>query len=318
MQHVYRLEDAQPPGPAIVAIGVFDGVHRGHQHLLKRLVQTAQQRGCVPTVLTFFPHPDVVLGRASGRYYLVTTEQRARLLGDLGVELVVTHPFDITVRRIRAADFVDQLLTRLNLCELWVGPDFALGYKREGTVDFLREQGEQKDFGLEVIGLVTNDGTGKTVSSRGIRDALAGGDVEQAAQWLGRPYRVEAEVVPGDGRGRQLGFPTANMDMWEEQVLPMNGVYAGWAHLNGESYMAVANVGRRPTFDGGIVRLEVHLLDFDRDIYGWTLAFDVVTRLRAEQRFASVDALVAQVNRDIVEGRKRLSRLTKPPGYRGK
>jgi len=245
----------------------------------------------------------VVLGRASGRYYLTTPDQRAEALGRLGIEWVISHPFDDRVRQIRAADFVDQLLEHLNLRELWVGRDFALGYKREGNVDFLREQGATKGFKLEAIELVTNDDSGTTINSSGVRAALEAGDIELANRWLGRPYRLSGTVVHGDGRGRTIGFPTANIDVWEEQVLPQNGVYAGWAHLNGETFMAAANVGNRPTFDGKIVRAEAHILDFDRDIYGETLDFDVIVRLRPEVKYNSIEALIEQMERDVEETR---------------
>jgi riboflavin kinase/FMN adenylyltransferase len=309
MQHVYRLEDASLSGPAIVAVGMFDGVHLGHQYLLRRLVATAQAQGCVPTVLTFFPHPDVVLGRAAGRYYLTTPEQRATLLSEMGVECVVTHPFDDKVRQMRAAAFVDQLLTHLKLRELWVGADFALGYKREGNVDFLRAQGEQKGFKLEVVELVTNDGNGEIISSASVRAALQAGDIETVTRRLGRWYRLEGEVVHGDGRGRTIGFPTANMDVWDQQVLPPNGVYAGWAHLNGETFMAVANIGNRPTFNGYPVTVEAHLLDFDRDIYDRNLIFDIAAYLRPELKYTTVEALVEQIGLDVVQGREILARL---------
>ncbi|MBN2305238.1 MAG: bifunctional riboflavin kinase/FAD synthetase [Anaerolineae bacterium] len=307
MQHVYDLTDASPAGPTIVAVGMFDGVHRGHQHLIRRLVDTARAQGYVPTVLTFFPHPDIVLGRAAGRYYLTTPEQRARLFHNLGVECVVTHPFNDSVRQVRAADFVDRLLTYLKLRELWVGTDFALGHKREGNIDFLREQGAAKGFTLRAVDLLTNDSSGRTISSSGIREALNTGDITRATFWLGRPYRLVGEVVRGDGRGRTIGFPTANMDLWDQQILPKNGVYAGWARLGDEVHMAVANLGRRPTFDGGIVRMEAHLLDFDRSIYGETLAFEFVVRLRDEQRFDGIDALVAQIRRDAAQARVLLA-----------
>src|SRR5690606_4911892 len=250
MRHVTELTDARPASPTIVAVGMFDGVHRGHQHLLRRLVARARENGLTPAVLTFFPHPDKVLGRAQGRYYLTLPEQRAALLGALGVEIVVTHPFDDQVRQVRAAVFVDQLLAHLKLRELWVGQDFALGYKREGNVAFLQEQGAQKGFVLEAIDLVGNDGSGAVISSSTIRAALEAGDVDRAARWLGRPYAVEGTVIHGDGRGRTIGFATANLDIWDEQMLPANGVYAGWARVGDEVLMAVANVGRRPTFEG--------------------------------------------------------------------
>ncbi len=308
MQHIFALEDAQPPGPTICAIGMFDGVHIGHQYLLRRLVETAHQRGYVPTVLTFFPHPDVVLGRASGRYYLTTPEERAALLGALGIELVVTHPFDDQVRQIRAAMFVDRLCAYLNLAELWVGADFALGYKREGNVDFLRGQAAEKGFQLEVVDLVTSDTQGHIVNSSAIRAALEAGDLDAVTRWLGRLYRLEGEVVHGDARGRTIGFPTANIDVWNEKMLPAKGVYAGWAHLGSETFMAVANIGNRPTFDGKVITVEAYLLDFDRDIYGQHLIFDAVARLRPEVKYSSVEALVAQIERDVIEGRAILER----------
>ncbi len=311
MQHVYRLADANPPGPTLVAVGMFDGVHIGHQHLLRRLVTKAHAQGYVPTVLTFFPHPDVVLGRAFGRYYLTTPEQRAALLGELGVECVVTHPFNDEVRQIRAADFVDRLLKYLKLRELWVGADFAMGYKREGNVTFLREESARKGFALEVVELVANDGNGQTVSSSNIRAALENGDIPTVTRRLGRPYRLAGEVVRGDGRGRTIGFPTANIDVWDEQVLPAKGVYAGWARLDGETFLSVANIGNRPTFSGKVVTVEAHLLDFDRDIYGRDLIFDVVERLRPEQKFNGVDELVAQIGRDVEQGRAILSKLSR-------
>ncbi len=198
MQHVYDLADAKPDRRTIVAVGMFDGVHKGHQFLVRQLVEKAQRLDCIPAVLTFFPHPDVVLGRASERYYLTTPEQRASLLGELGVDIVVTHPFNDAVRQIRAADFVDRLITHLNLGELWVGPDFALGYKREGNVEFLRAQG----LVVEVVELVSQDDNGTTINSSTIRAALQSGKVDQAAEWLGRPYRLAGEVIHGDARGR--------------------------------------------------------------------------------------------------------------------
>ena len=285
---------------------MFDGVHLGHRYLLARLVETARAEGCIPAVLTFYPHPDVVLGRASGRYYLTSPDQRAALLGSLGVELVITHPFDDDVRQIRAAAFVDRLVTHLDPCGLWVGADFALGYKREGNVAFLRAQGAEKGFSVEVVDLITNDNTGNVISSSGIRAALETGDVVRAAHHLGRPYRLEGEVVRGDGRGRTIGFPTANIDVWDQQVLPMKGVYAGWAHLNGEAFKAVANIGNRPTFDGKLVTVEAYLLDFDRDIYGQHLIFDVMAFLRPELKFSGVDELVTQIGRDVEQGRALL------------
>ncbi len=305
MKHIYNLADAHLQQPSVVTIGVFDGVHRGHQYLIRQLVEEAHSTNRLAVVLTFFPHPDIVLRGLKGRYYLTTAEQKAEQLMKLGVDLVVTHPFNDETRQIRAAAFVDRLLEHLRLNALWVGEDFAMGYKREGNVPFLMQQGTEKGFSLHVIDLVHNEGG--VITSTKIREALQAGEVEQANEWLGRSYEVVGEVIQGEQRGRKIGFPTANINVWEEQVIPANGVYAGWATLGGERFMAVTNVGVRPTFAGQGVTVEAHLLDFDRDIYGQQLAFSFDKRLRDEMKFAGIDALIAQIRADVEAGRAYLS-----------
>jgi riboflavin kinase / FMN adenylyltransferase len=304
-QHIYNLSEAHLPERSMVTIGVFDGVHKGHQYLIKRLVEEARASGRLAVVLTFFPHPDIVLRGLQGRYYLTSAEQKAQLLMDLGVNLVVTHPFNEQVRQIRAADFVDQLVTHLKLQELWVGSDFAMGYKREGNVAFLKEQGKKKDFSVHDIELIQN-GRDTAISSTAIREALQNGRVEQANDWLGRAYSVKGEVIHGEKRGRQLGFPTANMAVWDEQVIPANGIYASWARLGNERFMAATNVGVRPHFNGTIVTVEPYLLDFDRDIYGEELEITFETRLRPEAKFNSLQDLIDQIGRDVEDTRAYL------------
>ncbi len=311
--HVRALSDIQLDAPSIVTIGMFDGVHLGHQRLVRRLVQEARASGRISVVLTFFPHPDVVLRGVTGRYYLTSPEERARLLLDMGVDLVVTHPFNEDVRRIRAAEFVDQLLAYLRMSALWVGPDFAMGYRREGDVPFLQAQGEAKGFAVETVNLMLGE-DGQVISSSQVRDALRQGQVEQAALWLGRPYRVSGEVVHGDHRGQALGFPTANMAVWVEQILPANGVYACWAYVGDERHMAVTNIGVRPTFEDTRLVVEAHLLDFDRTIYGQVLHLDFVRHLREEKRFSGVEALIEQVQADIRTGRAVLAELAVQEG----
>ena len=306
MNHVYDLATIQLDQPSVVTIGVFDGVHRGHQHLIQRLVRSARESGRLAVVLTFFPHPDVVLRGLTGRYYLTLPQQRAELMGELGVDHVITLPFSEEFRQIRAAAFVDLMREHLKLESLWVGADFALGYKREGTVEFLRAQGAEKGFTLEAIDLVGEDGSA-TFSSTAIRDALNAGDLEAARRLLGRSYSVSGEVVHGDHRGRTIGFPTANIAVWSEQLVPANGVYAGWATVGGEHYMAVTNVGLRPTFEGDSLRVEAHLLDFNRDIYGETMNFSFETRLRPEKKFNGIQELMAQIALDAQAGRDYLT-----------
>lgn len=307
MIHVRQLDSIQLDKPSMVTIGVFDGVHRGHQALIRHLVEEAHAADRLAVVLTFHPHPDVVLGRVSGRYYLTSPEQRADFLGDMGVDVVVTHPFDNTIREIRAATFVDQLIQSLHMTCLRVGTDFALGYQREGNVAYLTELGREKGYQVRPIELVKLNGDEKRISSSIIRDLLQAGDVQKASALLGRPYSVRGEVIKGDQRGRTIGFPTANMDVWDEQVLPQQGVYAGWVTLAEERFMAVTNLGVRPTFDGQILSLEPHLLDFDREIYGETLKLTFEHRLRSEKKFAGLDALKAQLQEDIARGRDLLS-----------
>ncbi len=319
MTHLYALEDAHLEQPSLVAIGVFDGVHVGHQYLIKQLIRRAYATGKLAVVLTFFPHPDAVLKGITGRYYLTSPEQRAEQLLNLGVDVVVTHPFNDDVRQMRAETFVDRLLKHLNMVGVWVGEDFALGYEREGNVAFLRQKGLEKGFTLETIELITARGNQSVVSSTDIRALLKGGQVEEACRFLGRGYQVEGTVVLGEQRGRTIGFPTANLSVWSEQLIPANGVYAGWAIVRGERYMAVTNIGTRPTFDGQDVRVEPHLLNFNGDIYGATMRLTLETRLRSERKFDGIEALKTQLALDIEAGRmfltaqeEKASKLLKP------
>lgn len=303
--HVHALTDIQLTTPAIVSIGMFDGVHTGHQTLVKRLVTEARASNRTSVVLTFFPHPDVVLKGVTGRYYLTTPETRARLLLEQGVDLVITHAFDEQVSQIRASEFVDQLCKQLKMAALWVGPDFALGYKREGNVPFLRQMGLERGYTVETVDLWLSDG-GQVVSSSRIRDALRSGDITRTNRWLGRNYRVAGEIVSGDQRGRTIGFPTANLAVWELKLLPANGVYACWAEVDGERHMAVTNIGVQPTFDGSAMKVETHLLDYREDLYGKQMTLEFVQRLRPEQRFDGVEALIAQIGRDVAASRQVL------------
>ena len=305
--HIQSLSSVQLERPSIVTVGVFDGVHLGHQFLLERLVQQAHQNNHAAVVMTFYPHPDVVLRGIEGRYYLTTPDQRAELLLSLGVDVVITHPFNEEVRHKRAAAFVDELVTHLKMTSLWATADFALGYKREGTIDLLREQGLTKGFTVETVELVMADNNGDKISSGRIRELLQVGDVAKAASYLGRPYRLAGEVVHGEKRGRTIGFPTANVAINSEQMLPKNGVYACWAWLWQERFRAVTNIGNRPTFNGQFVTIEAHLLDFDRDIYGQILTLDFVGHLRDELKFSGIEALVAQIQADVAHGHNLLT-----------
>ena len=301
---VTHLSEVDHKRPTYVTIGSFDGVHLGHQTLLRAMVTRARQDGARAAALTFFPHPRRVMQTLPPRFYLTTLDDRVHLLAEQGIDLIITHPFDDEVRQIRAAAFVDQLLAALDMRQLW-GSNIALGYKREGDVPFLRQQGAEKGFTVETMTDLVDWG-GAPVSSRRVRDALAAGDMATVNGCLGRLYGVRGLVVKGDQRGRTIGFPTANLALWDELLLPGFGVYATYATIHGRRYAAATNVGVRPTVNGSGVTIEAHLLDFDEDIYGEEVRLEFVRRIRPEMKFAGLDALQAQIAADVAAVRHDL------------
>ena len=302
---VNDLAEIRERVPTFLAIGVFDGVHRGHQHLLGEMVAAARTVGARPTVMTFFPHPKEVILDLEGRLYLTTLERRTKLLAAQGIELVIVHPFDETVRQTRARTFIERVCRRMELREIW-GGGFSLGYRREGDADFLRALGEKKGFHVRVMDDLVK-WQGERVSSSRIRRALAEGEMAEVNGCLGRPFRVSGTVTMGDQRGRELGFPTANLAVWEKQLLPANGVYAAYATLGGKEYRAATNVGIRPTVNDRQLLVEAHLFDFQREIYGETLALDFVQRVRDERKFPDLEALTTQIRLDVATVQELLS-----------
>lgn len=299
---VTHLSEVDHKQPTCVAIGSFDGVHRGHQALLRRMVAQARASGMRTAALTFFPHPRRVLHTLPPRFYLTTLDERVRLLAEQGIDLIITHPFDDEVRHIRAADFVDQLLATLDMKQLW-GGNFALGYQREGDVPFLRRQGELKGFTVETLDEpVLLDG--EVIGSRRVRAALEAGNLQEANDCLGRRFCVRGPVVKGDQRGRTIGFPTANLAVWDELMLPANGVYATYLWLGDRRLPAATNVGVRPTVDGLKLTVEAHILDFEDDIYGNDVRLEFIRRIRPEMKFAGLGALKAQIADDVEEVRR--------------
>lgn len=306
MQHVTALDALALSKPSVVTVGMFDGIHIGHRHLIHQLVSHAHAADHLAVVISFHPHPDVVLKGITGRYYLTSVAQKRALLAAMGVDVLVLHPFDEATRQMRAAVFVDRLLQHLNMRELWATENFALGYQREGDIHFLRAQGAEKGFAVNTVDLVSPNDPTERISSTRIRQALDEGDLMLVNHWLGRPYQVQGEVIHGDQRGRTIGFPTANLDVWAQQRIPANGVYAAYATLHGERFAAAVNIGQRPTFAGDGIRVEAHLLDFDRDIYGETITLDFVARLRGEQKFDGIEALITQIRADVERTRAEL------------
>lgn len=309
MSHIYDLSNVNLLQPSIITIGMFDGVHRGHQHLVQRLVREAHADNRLAVALTFFPHPDTILRDVGDRYYLSTPDERADLLLKLGVDYVVTHPFNEETRQVRAAVFVDEMIRYLKMDRLWVGADFALGYKREGNVPYLQRQGAEKGFSVQVVDMVRTPDSENPISSTLIRGLVRAGKVDEARDLLGRSYTVAGEVVHGKKRGRAIGFPTANIDVWGQQMIPANGIYAGWAWLGHDRFMAMINVGVSPTFNNRSITVEAYLLDFDRDIYGQKLTISFERYMRPEARYDTLQALIDQIGRDVEQGRAYLASL---------
>ncbi|MFN2228022.1 MAG: riboflavin biosynthesis protein RibF, partial [Anaerolineae bacterium] len=256
----------------VLTIGAFDGVHRGHQALISPVVTRARAAGRLSGVITFHPHPAVVLAPDRAPRYLTTPGEKVALLEKLGVDLVVLLTFDRRMAGTPARDFVEKVAWRLRMQELWVGADFALGRDRQGDVDYLRRLGRELGYEVHIVEPLMLDG--QVVSSSRIRRLLLEGEVEDAARLLGRYPSLSGEVVEGARRGHTLGFPTANLEIRPERAVPANGVYAVYALLGRERYPAVANVGVRPTFDNGKRTVETYILDFQGDLYGCDLVVE--------------------------------------------
>ncbi|MFZ6029895.1 MAG: bifunctional riboflavin kinase/FAD synthetase [Chloroflexota bacterium] len=303
MQHYHAIEEVSLQS-SWLTIGAFDGVHRGHQEIIARLVAAAKADASPAAVLTFFPHPLAVLRGLDGPFYLTHPDERARLLGALGVDAVITLPFTRQVAATSAAEFMHRLKAHLDLRTLLIGHDFALGRGREGTPECLRALGETLGYTVRLVSPVV-DGD-QIVSSTRIRTLLANdGNVAEAAGLLGRPYRLQGEVIRGAARGRTLGFPTANIAFWPEQILPANGVYACRALWQGKAWAAATNIGLRPTFNGEkALATEAYLLDFTGDLYGEQVTLEFIQRLRGEEKFSSIEALIEQIRQDVRETRQ--------------
>ncbi|SJZ96678.1 bifunctional riboflavin kinase/FAD synthetase [Consotaella salsifontis] len=292
---------------AVVAIGNFDGVHRGHQAVLRQARAMAGALDAPLLCLTFEPHPRTVFNPSHPVVRLTPAPMKARLLAGLGFDAVVEQPFDREFAALSAGDFVERILvTALGARHVVVGFDFRFGAKRAGTPALLAERGRERGFGVTAIEAFSDE-DGEVVSSSRIRDHLAGGEVVEAAGLLGYHWTVEGTVVGGQKLGRQLGFPTANMELEAEDILA-HGVYAvRFRRADGTLHDGVASYGRRPTFDNGAPLFETYLFDFSGDLYGETAEVSLFSYLRSEQKFAGVADLIAQMERDAAEARAVLA-----------
>lgn len=301
MLHYRSLEEVTLSA-SWLTVGVFDGVHRGHQQIINKLAAGAHASGLPAVVLTFDPHPAKVFGRGDIKL-LTLPGERARLLGKLGVDVVITHPFDLDLANTTAYDFMQRLKTRLGLGHLILGYDSTLGKNREGNAARLTEIGSELGYVVETVSAL-GDESG-VVSSTEIRKLVTVGKVDEAARLMGHPYTLQGLVTHGDQRGKTIGFPTANLEYAREKVMPAGGIYACWAYLGGERRMAAVNLGTNPTFtpDKQTLNVEAYLLDFDRDIYGEMMRLEFVARLRDEMKYDSVEALIRQIRLDVEQTR---------------
>jgi riboflavin kinase/FMN adenylyltransferase len=304
MQHFHSLNELNLKN-SWLTVGVFDGVHRGHQEIIQALTTGAHANDTPSVVLTFDPHPAKVFGRGDIKL-LTLPDERAKILGEMGVDFVITHPFDKDVAKITALDFMTQLKSHLGLDYLVLGYDSTLGKDREGNATRLTEIGRELDYAVEVVSALSDESG--VISSTEIRKLISTGNIAEAARLMGHPYSLHGPVVHGDGRGKRINVPTANIGYSHAKIIPANGIYACWAYVQGEKSRAAINIGINPTFtpDKQIPNVEAHLLDFDREIYGQDVRLEFVARLRDELKFDSVDVLVEQIWKDVEETRRIL------------
>ncbi len=306
MQHYYSLEDIHL-NSAWLTIGAFDGVHKGHQTIIHEITAGAKKNGVPAVVITFYPHPAAVLHGQNFPFYLNSPEEKAEILSGFGINILITHPFNRDIANKSTRQFISEIHDHINFEHIQVGYDFGMGKNREGDFSTLQNLGTEFGFTAKQSPPISDeDGV---ISSRRIRFLLGVGQVKKAATLLGRNYQLQGIVEVGDRRGQGLGFPTANLSVWAEKVIPTAGVYACWATVQGKKYAAVTNIGVRPTFEKKPVapRVETHLMNYSKDIYGESIILEFAARLRDERRFPSMDALIRQIGKDIQQARLALS-----------
>ena len=283
---------------SIVTIGTFDGVHIGHKLILEKLIQNAKERDCESVVLTFFPHPRMVLQESSDVKLINTIEEKSELIGNIGIENLIIHPFDQKFSRLTAEEFVKTILVDLlNIKKIIIGYDHRFGRNRTANIDDLIVYGKQFDFEVEQISAQEiND---NAVSSTKIRNAILEGNISLANKYLGYNYTFSGEVVKGKQLGRTIGFPTANIQIKESyKLIPKNGVYIVKSNYDGNTIFGMMNIGNRPTVNGENQTIEVNFFDFDTDIYNKIISIEILDFIREEQKFDSLDSLKSQLNKD--------------------
>ena len=309
MQIARKLSDIKlpPDQQTVLTIGSYDGLHRGHRAIINSLRQAALANNALSALVTFYPRPKAIFAPNHKADYLTTLDEKIALFRKLGLDMVTIIPFTVEFAQTSPRQFVEEIVRALRPLELWVGADFRFGQARRGDVDLLRKLSPDLAFTVKSVDLQSIDS--QRISSTQIRASLAKGEVRQAATLLGDYPFLQGEVVRGAQRGRKLGFPTANVAVHQDKLLPLNGVYAVWVHIGTDVYPAVANVGIRPTFQEGQKTIEVHIFDFDKDIYGQHIQVDLVDFLRPEMNFSQLglEALITQIADDTRQARQILA-----------
>jgi len=301
-----ELAGLTPQKGMLLTIGVFDGVHLGHKYLLSELVEQARLKDLISGVVTFKQHPQRLLKPQSSLPFLTNLPQKIKLLKDEGVEAIITLSFTLELAQTGTHQFVSLLQKYLRMRGLVLGPDFSLGRNKEGNVAVLRALGQSMNFSLTVVPEITING--EVVSSTSIRNTLSRGNMRKVHDMLGRYFSLEGRVISGTGRGVELGFPTANLDIDPERALPADGIYATWTYIENQRYQSVTNIGKRPTFGESEQTVEVYILNFQGNLYRHELKIDIIKRLRREQRFDTIEELKKQIEEDIKQARAILNR----------
>jgi riboflavin kinase/FMN adenylyltransferase len=292
-----ELANIHVEGETLLTVGVFDGIHLGHQYLLRTLIQQAEQKSLTSGVVTFNPHPQSILHPQEQAPWIITMEDRIKLLQQMNVKIIAVLSFTHKLAELSAKEFVHILQQHLKMRGLIVGPNSSLGRKREGNAELLHSLGDQMGFTVDIVPPFTIDG--KTVSSTAIRQSLSQGDVATVKKLMGHAFTVNGKVVSANKRGYKLGFPTANLDVAPNRALPCNGVYATISHVDGKQFASATNIGTQPTFGDGQIQMETHLVGYKGNLLGKSLEVTFVQRLRDEKQFASPQELQIQIMKDI-------------------
>lgn len=300
-----ELARISPRREMLLTIGVFDGVHKGHRFLISELFSRAKEANLLSGIITLSQPPEELFNPESKVPYLTTLEDRLSLLKETGADLVIPLIFSPDIATLSAREFVLLLRRFLKMRGLVIGEDFALGKMRRGNPAYLAKLGKELGFGVTVIPPVILNG--EIISSTAVRRALAAGDMDKVSDLLGRPFSLAGTVVAGTGRGKALGFPTANLDVPPEQALPEDGVYATFTEIDGKKFASITNIGTNPTFDGGRRTVETYIMDYAGNLYGRTIRLYFIERIRGEKKFATPEALGAQIKVDILKGKRIIS-----------